>query len=55
MVMVAYVSAGAIRFCEFTPLDAVRILAALAQLVEHLTCNHEVSGSNPGGGLKGGA
>ena len=25
-------------------------LAALAQLVEHLTCNHEVSGSNPGGG-----
>jgi len=27
-------------------------LAALAQLVEHLTCNHEVSGSNPGGGSK---
>ena len=25
-------------------------LAALAQSVEHLTCNHEVSGSNPGGG-----
>ena len=28
--------------------------AALAQLVEHLTCNHEVSGSIPGGGCKGG-
>ena len=25
-------------------------LAALAQLAEHLTCNHEVSGSIPGGG-----
>ena len=35
-----------------TPLDAAQILAALAQLVEHLTCNHEVSGSNPGGGSK---
>ena len=28
------------------------LLAALAQLVEHLTCNHEVSGSIPEDGSK---
>ena len=29
------------------------VSAALAQLVEHLTCNHEASGSNPEGGSAG--
>ena len=45
--------------CGTNYIDAIKVShgdmkgnAALAQLVEHLTCNHEVSGSIPGGGSK---
>ena len=30
----------------------IRLLARLAQLVEHLICNQEVAGSSPDGGLR---
>ena len=39
---------------EFGILLSVKRLAVLAQLVEHLTCNHEVSGSIPEDGSTGG-
>ena len=46
----AHFRAGPVEFFELTPLMRCVYLAALAQLAEHLTCNHEVSGSNPGNG-----
>ena len=41
---------GPVEFLNKHRLTRCVCLAALAQLVEHLTCNHEVSGSIPGGG-----
>ncbi len=29
----------------------MKVEAAVAQLAERVTCNHQVPGSNPGGGL----